>query len=116
MKDSSQVDLIVRGILDYLTSIKSLDLLPAIARRLEAESWIKVDPDLAQVYSRVKLSEKEISQISRRLSGYFQRPIRVETAIDPEIIAGLKIVVSGKTIDTTVNRRLEELKENLSYD
>lgn len=116
MKDSQQVNSIVSGIIDYLTTSKSLDLLPEIAERLIQESWVKIDPDLARVYSPIKLSKIQLNDIKKNLSLSFKRPIRVKAFIDKKIIAGFRIKVAGKTIDATANQRLEELKKQVLYD
>ena len=116
MRDTHQVEAIIDGIIDYLESIKSLDLLPVIAQKLTEQGWIRVDLGLAEVYSRIRLTTEQKTQIQMNLSRYFQRPIRVKNKIDPAIIAGLIINVGGKTINATVNRRLEELKKKVLYD
>ena len=115
MKDDNRVTAIVEGIIDYLKSIKALDLLPQIAQSLTRESWTKTDPNLAQIYSRISLTAAQLDQIKTYLSGYFKRPIRVKTYLDSSIIAGFKIKVAGRVIDATINRSLEELKTKVIY-
>ncbi|MCX6816375.1 MAG: F0F1 ATP synthase subunit delta [Candidatus Beckwithbacteria bacterium] len=116
MKDDNRVTAIVEGIIDYLKSIKSLDLLQPISQSLQEASWIKTDPDLAKVYSRVNLTETQFKLIKTYLSNYFKRPIRVKTYLDSSIIAGFRIKIAGRIIDATINRRLEELKTKVLYD
>lgn len=116
MKDDQQVIQIVNGIVDYLQSIKALDLLPQVAEKLTNAGWVKLDPELALVYCRIKLSPGQIKMIKTWLSRLYGRPIRIKTFIDPSIIAGLKINIGGKTIDATINRRLEDLKQQVIYD
>lgn len=115
MKDSHQIEAITEAILDYLQVHKALDLLPQIAQKLTEASWVKIDPDLAQISAPIKLSSFQIKSIKTKLSAYFNRPIRVKTKIDPSIIAGLKINVAGRIIDATVNKHLKTLKEQLIY-
>ena len=116
MKDFHQVEAITEAILDYLQANKSLDLLPQIAQKLTEASWVKIDPDLAQISAPIKLSPLQTKAVQDKLSKLFKRPIRVKTKIDPDIIAGLKISVAGKIIDATVNNRLKTLKEQIIYD
>ncbi|MDZ7586929.1 MAG: F0F1 ATP synthase subunit delta [Patescibacteria group bacterium] len=116
MKDSVQIEAITDAILDYLQINKALDLLPQIAQRLTAESWVKIDPDLAQITAPIKLSLLQIKAIKKQLSTHFKRPIRVKTKIDSSIIAGLRINVAGKIIDATINHRLKALQEQIIYD
>lgn len=116
MKEDSQINAIVDGIVDYLKSVKSLDLLPDVAQKLLEESWVKVDNSLAQVFSRVKLTAGQIKSIKIYLSRHFGQAVRVKTKIDPSIIAGFRINIAGRTIDATVNRNLEELRKKVIYD
>lgn len=116
MKDSHQIEAITSAILDYLQANKALDLLPQIAQKLTIASWVKIDPDLAQISAPIKLSPLQTKTIQTELSRHFKRPIRIKTKIDPDIIAGLKISVAGKIIDATVNNRLKTLKEQIIYD
>jgi F-type H+-transporting ATPase subunit delta len=115
MKDSYQIEAITEAILDYLRTKKALDLLPSIAQKLTEKSWVKIDPDLAQISAPIKLSSLQTKAIQTKLSAGLKRPIRVKTKIDPAIIAGLKIIVAGKVIDATVNNRLKILKEQIIY-
>lgn len=115
MKTDKSVDNIVKGILAYLEAKKELDLLPQIAESLKKLSWVKVDPDLAVVYSQQKLSSAQINQIKTVLQSLAKHQVRVINRIDLSIIAGFKINFAGREIDSTVNRRLEELKDHLNY-
>lgn len=116
MKDSQQIDSIISGIIDYLKTTKSLDLLPEIAEKLIQESWIKIDPDLARVYSPITLTKSQLQAIAKNLSLCYRHPIRVKAFIDKNIIAGFRIKIAGKTIDATINQRLEDLRKQVLYD
>jgi len=116
MKYFKKVDAIVEGVLDYLQSTKSLDLLPEVAKKLSQQSFVRVDPNLAIVSSSVKLTETQIQSIKQALSRYLSRSIKVKTKLDKTIIAGLRIEVAGQMIDGTVNQKLEDLKQKLIYD
>lgn len=112
----AQVNVIVEGILTYLSDKKSIDLLPEIAEELTKQSWVRIDPNLATVKSAIKLSTQQLNQIKTSLSHYFDRPIRVRQNIDKSIIGGFKINVAGQTIDATVNKKLEGLKDQIIYE
>lgn len=116
MKDFQQIETITAAIIDYLQTNQALDLLPQIAEKLTQASWVKLDPDLAQVNAPIKLSHLQIKAIQIKLSHHFKRPIRVKAKLDPSIIAGLKISVAGKIIDATVDGRLQTMKEQLLHD
>ena len=116
MSSDQSIDNIVNGIVTYLKQIKALDLLPQIAENLKKLSWVKYDPDLATVYSAQPLSSTQIRELKTILSKYFKRQIRVKSRLDQSIIAGLKIHLAGQEIDATINRRLEDLKQQIIYD
>lgn len=116
MSSDQPIDNIVNGIVAYLKQVKALDLLPQIAESLKKLSWVKYDPDLATVYSAQPLSLSQIRDLTVFLSKYFKRQIRVKSKLDPSIIAGLKIHLAGQEIDATINRRLEDLKQQIIYD
>ena len=116
MKSNLKVDAIVKGFLSYLSDKKSLDLLPEVAEELVKQSWVRVDPNLATVKSPIKMSKNQLSEIKTSLSKHFNRPIRVKSKIDKSIIAGFKIDVAGHTIDATVNKKLEGLRNQIIYE
>jgi len=116
MKFYNKTDSIVEGFLSYLEEEKLLDLLPEVAKKLSQQSFVRIDPNLAVVSSSVKLDKKQTDQIKQHLSRYLNRSIRIKAKIDKSIIAGLKIEVAGQMIDSTVNRKLKELKTQVIYD
>jgi len=116
MKSQVQIDAIVNGIISYLEDNQALDLLPLIAQELIKQSWVKIDPNLAVVYSAITLNAKQQANIKTHLSKILKRPIRLKTQVDKSIIAGLKIEVAGQVIDGTLNRQLQDLKQQIVYD
>lgn len=115
MKPDSKIDSIVRGILDYLESKKSLDLLPQVIEGLTKQGLNRVDPNMAVISSPVKLESDQVAQIRQILTKLFKRPIVIKTRIDRTIIAGFSIEVAGQVIDASVNKQLEEVKQQMLY-
>jgi len=116
MKPQVQIDAIVNGIISYLEDNQTLDLLPLIAQELIKQSWVRIDPNLAVVSSAIALNAKQQANIKTHLSKVLKRPIRLKTQVDKSIIAGLKIEVAGQIIDGTLNRQLQDLKQQIIYD
>jgi ATP synthase F1 delta subunit len=116
MKSDHQVNAIVEGILSYLQEKKSLDLLPEVADQLVKQSWVRFDPHLATVTSRVKLNKTQLSEVTKILSTKYDQPIRIKNLIDNKIVAGFKISIAGEIIDGTVDKRLKDLKQEIIYD
>ncbi|MBU1085279.1 MAG: ATP synthase F1 subunit delta [Candidatus Beckwithbacteria bacterium] len=116
MRAKVQVNAIVKGFLSYLTEKKSIDLLPEIAEELVKQSWVRVDPNLATIKSSIKLSKNQISQIKSALKKHFNRSIWIKQQLDKSIIGGFKINIAGQTIDATINKKLEGLKNQVIYE
>lgn len=116
MRTKVQVEAIVKGILTYLSEKKSIDLLPEVAEELTKQSWVRVDPNLATVFSSIKMSKSQLDEIKSSLEKHFDRSIKIKQKLDKSIIAGFKINVAGQTIDATVNKKLETLKDQVIYE
>jgi len=116
MKSQPQINAIVNGIVSYLEDNQSLDLLPLIAQELVKQSWVRIDPNLAVVSAAIALDAKQQANIKAHLSEILKRPIRLKTQVDKSIIAGLKIEIAGQVIDGTLNRQLQDLKQQIIYD
>ena len=112
----NQVDSIVEGFLKYLEDNQVLELLPEIADQLSTQSFVRIDPNLAIVSSKINLSSDQQKNLKLKLSKSFNRPIRLKTKIDSSIIAGLKIEIDGQVIDATINQKLAKLKDQVTYD
>jgi len=110
-----QIDAIVEGIISYLEDNKAMDLLPEIAQKIVKQSWVRIDPNLALVYSRVSLTKPQKQKLQQILSQYLSRPIKVKNLVNRKIIAGLKISVAGQVIDGTINTKLQQLKNQVVY-
>ncbi len=109
-------DVIVAEFISYLKTRGLIDLLPEIAEKLTRESYSQVDPNLATVVTAVSLKNSQKQLLSQQLSRAFGRKIRIKTKIDPTIIAGMKIIIGGKVIDTTFSTRLKDMDEVINYD
>ena len=62
------------------------------------------------VTSAVKLSAEELGQIKTTLHATSTDEVIV--AIDPSLIAGIKVTANGQTVDLTVKHQLSEIENN----
>lgn len=67
----------------------------------------------ARVCSAVQLTEEQISRIENVLSKKLNKQIIISTEVIPELLGGLRIIVEGKEINTTVKYQLEQIKSGL---
>jgi len=109
-------DTVVRALIDYLKAKHQLGLLPEIAQALTQASFTQTDPDLATVTAAVPLNLRQKRALQSALSGIFGRPVRLKTALDKNIIGGLRITLGGKVIDTSLKEQLTQLNEAIVYD
>ena len=115
MKSNIKIDAVVEGIISYLKDQKAMDLLPEVAEKLNRQSWVRTDPNLAIVLSPVKLTGLQKNKIKKNLTSLFNRKITLKNKIDKSIIGGFQISVSGKTIDASINTKLKDLKNAVIY-
>ncbi|MHB8172383.1 MAG: F0F1 ATP synthase subunit delta [Thermincolia bacterium] len=67
----------------------------------------------AEVTSAHPLAEADIEALKAQLSMMTGKNIRLKTAVDPQLIAGLSVRIGDKVIDGTVNRRLDVMQDLL---
>ena len=110
------LDNLVRAVIDYLKSKNQLEFLPQVAEKLTQAGLTAIDPNLATITSVVVLDIKQKRLLKNNLSKIFDRPVRLKTLVDPGLLAGLRISLDGKVIDTSLNNQLSRLNESLVYD
>lgn len=109
-------DAVVKALIDYLKAKHKLELLPEIAQALTQAGFTQTDPNLATVTAAIPLSLNQKRALQTALSGSFGRPIRLKTAVDKNIIGGLRITLGGKVIDASLKEQLAQLNEAIIYD
>lgn len=65
------------------------------------------------IYSSKKLSDENINKIKKALENKINKKIELINEVDESIIGGFKITLDNSIYDTTVNTRLEKMKETL---
>ncbi len=65
----------------------------------------------AQIVSAVPLSEKQLEDIVKTLSAKLKKRIVAEMTTDPSLIGGLRILVDGMVIDSSVKRKINDFKK-----
>ena len=110
------VDDLVRAVIDYLKSKNQLEPLPQVADKLTQAGLLATDPNLATVTSAIALDLKQKQSLKNTLSKIFDRSIRLKTVVDPGLLAGLRISLGGKVIDTSISAQLKDLNETIIYD
>ena len=67
----------------------------------------------AQIQSAFEIDDAQIAQLVAKLETKYQRKVRAQVSVDPQLIGGVKIVVGDKVFDATVRGRLEAMSAAL---
>lgn len=65
------------------------------------------------IYSTLKLDEKVISKIEKKISKSENNKVELKNVIDPSLIGGVKIVVHDHIYDGSIKHHLEMMKKDL---
>lgn len=68
---------------------------------------------VAQVRSAVTLTDTQVQRLGAALTTITGKPVRINVAIDPDVIGGIAVNVDGQIIDGTVSTRLEHARRAL---
>lgn len=112
---SGKISKIAQNFLKILLRKKRMHLLPDIYNDyfllVEEEKGEKV----AEVKSKVPLSEEEERKLIVKLEEKFKKKIRLEKEIDEKILGGLIVKIEDKIIDGSVRGKLKKFKEQLIF-
>ena len=67
------------------------------------------------VVSAVPLTREQKDALGRKLSQKLQRSVRLSTKVDPAVMGGLRVETEGASMDGTVLRQIESIRENLLH-
>jgi len=60
------------------------------------------------------LTQEELASFEGETGKLLRKTVKLKNETDPSIIGGVKILIEGKIIDATIQKRLHNLKESLS--
>ena len=66
------------------------------------------------VYSAAPLDEGRLREIEEQTSKLLQENVKLDNEIDPDLIAGIKVLVEGKIIDASLRKRFDELASQMN--
>ena len=65
------------------------------------------------IYSTLKLDQKVISQIEKKISKMEQKDVELKNVIDPSLIGGVKIVIHDRIYDGSIKHHIEVMQKDL---
>ncbi|HEY2251255.1 MAG TPA: ATP synthase F1 subunit delta [Planctomycetaceae bacterium] len=90
-----------------------LDLLPLILAQASIEHEKQMGRKRVQVISAQPLSEGALEKIRQRLAAELSAQPVLETAVDPDILGGLRIRVGDTVYDGSLRARLQQLRSRV---
>ncbi len=69
---------------------------------------------VADVVAATPLTEGQRARLSTALRRLYGRDIRINLDLDPEVMGGLRIMVAGELIDSTVLSRLNTARRTIA--
>ena len=77
----------------------------------ELDSYLTIEKGV--VYSSTKLSEENLNKLKKALEKKINKTLDLTNVVDESIIGGFKICLENSIYDSTINTRLNKLKEAL---
>lgn len=99
--------------LRVLAENKRIELLPEIRAQFEALKNEREGVVEAEVQSAFELSEAQIADLVQRLERKTGRKVKARVHVDPELIAGVRVVLGDKVIDGSARAQLGALEAAL---
>ncbi len=101
------------NLVKVLVEYGRLSLLPVIAEAYEALKALDEGTLQAELTAAVQPTDAQVSTLLKQLEAKFGKKIEAQVKLDPELIAGIKIVVGDTVIDSSVRGQLQELAYTL---
>ena len=102
----------VQKFLGILVRRNRLSLLPEILKAAQSMEIEKKGGLIGELTSAAPLDAATAKEVEDALTRKLQKPVQLKQKVDPAMIAGMKVTVSGVTFDGTVKSRLDRLIEN----
>ncbi|MBU6152715.1 MAG: ATP synthase F1 subunit delta [Bdellovibrionales bacterium] len=92
--------------LNLLLRKARLDLLPAILSEVERLQVERRGGLVGELVSAIALDPSTMVEITEAFSKRFQKPVQLSSSVDPALIAGIRVTISGVTYDGTIRSKL----------
>lgn len=96
-----------------LAENRRLELLPQIAEQYEMLKNEREGIVEAEVISAFPMEDGQLSQLVTRLEQRTGKRVKPQVRIDPDLIAGVRVVIGDKVIDASVRAQLAALEAAL---
>ena len=109
-----QLDGAGRNFVQILVHNDRLTVVPSIREQFEQLRLAHEGVLEAEIHSAFAIDAAQIDEIVKKLAAKYQRKVRAEVSVDPQLIGGVKIVVGDKVFDATVRGKLDAMSAALT--
>lgn len=102
---------LVRNTLGVLADHRRLAALPAIARAFRAKLTELRGEATAEIVAAAPLGAEDLAALEGAVARFAGRKVRLETSVDPALLAGLVVRVGSRMVDASLKRRLQQLEQ-----
>ena len=103
----------VRGLVRLLSGLGRVGILEAVAAEVEEAADELAGRARAHVTSAIALTDSQKQRIAKALEGRLGRKVVVSVHVDSQLLGGLVCQVGDLTLDSSLRRQLEVLREQL---
>jgi F-type H+-transporting ATPase subunit delta len=107
---SGKVQAHISNLLLILLEKRRINLIPLLAENYRIIFFAHKNIGIAQIQSATEFQDHELTEIKNQLEKSFNQEVKISTSINPELIAGLKINISGKVVDSSLKTKLKKIK------
>lgn len=107
-------DALTTGFLELVVRKRREDIVPAMTLSFERQYNLYRGIVTAKLETAVALDEALRAQILQIISTETHKEVQMETAVNPDLIAGFVLTVGDQRYEATVERELKELKKLFS--
>jgi F-type H+-transporting ATPase subunit delta len=113
-KAISGADDLVRNFLELLIENHRMPVVFRIRREYD-RLWDEENKLLpVEITSAVKLDDKVVKQIGKRIGDQTGRKVELSANVDPDVLGGLVVRVGNTVLDASVRNRLEQLRKQVA--
>ena len=100
---------LIKKFLSILIKRNRMDILNEIAKEIEAIQIEKTGGLVGEIVSAIPLDAGISSGVAQAISKKLNRPVQLKERVDPGVIAGMRVTISGVTYDGSVQNKIEKL-------
>ncbi len=104
------VSVLVKNLVNVLIRNRRINLLVSIINAYDHIMKSNSGEIIAEVITAVELKDDQKQEIISNLKKMTGKEIQIQSKIEPEIIAGIKVKIGSQMIDASVSTKLNNLK------